>query len=173
MWTLLGSHDTPRLATLAGGRSRAVQALVAFLFTLEGAPLIYYGDEIGLQGGPDPDCRRCMQWDETGWDQELRALIRRLCQVRTDHVALRRGDFMPLLCQERSYAFTRSAAPDVVAVAVNAGFQPETLSLPLAIPNGIWSDAIDGSRTIADSNGTVRVQLRAAGFAILTLASAE
>jgi glycosidase len=173
MWTLLGSHDTPRLATLAGGRSQAVQALFAFLFTFEGAPLIYYGDEIGLQGGPDPDCRRCMPWDEAAWDRELRALIRRLCQVRTAHVALRRGDFSPLLCQERSYAFTRTAAPDVVAVAVNAGFQPETLRLPLAIPNGVWSDAIDGSRTLADSNGSVRVQLTPAGFVILTLASAE
>src|SRR6266851_1248328 len=108
MWTLLGSHDTPRVATLAGGRSQAVQALFAFLFTLEGAPMIYYGDEIGLQGGPDPDCRRCMPWDETDWDRDLRALIRRLCQVRTNHVALRRGDFTPLLCQERTYAFTRT-----------------------------------------------------------------
>jgi hypothetical protein len=88
-------------------------------------------------------------------------------------VALRRGDFTPLLCQERTYAFTRTAAPDVVAVAINAGFQPETLTLPLTIPNGVWSDAIDGSRTLADSNGTVRIQLRPAGFAILTLPSAD
>jgi glycosidase len=172
MWTLLGSHDTPRLATLARGRRMAVQALFAVLFTLEGAPLIYYGDEIGLQGGPDPDCRRCMPWDESDWNQELRALIRRLCQLRTAHPALRRGDFTPLLFQERSYAFTRSAAPDLVAIAVNAGFQPESLCLPLATPNAVWTDAVDGSQTIADSNGAVRIQLGPAGFTILTNARA-
>lgn len=169
MWTLLGSHDTPRVATLAGGRNQLVQALFALLFTLEGAPLIYYGDEIGLQGGPDPDCRRCMPWDESDWDRDLRGLIRRLCQLRTAHVALRRGDFSPLLCQERTYAFTRTAAADVVAVAVNAGFQSETLSLPLSVPHGVWTDGIDSNQTVADSNGAVRIQLRPACFTILTL----
>jgi neopullulanase len=168
MWGLLGSHDTARVATLAGGHSAAVKALFAFLFTLEGAPLIYYGDEIGLPGGPDPDCRRCMPWDETDWDRDLRALVRSLCQVRTGHVALRRGDFTSLLCQERCFAFARSAGPDVVAVAVNAGFQPETLRIPLTIPNGVWTDAVDGNRAVADSNGTLSVQLKPAGFAILT-----
>lgn len=57
---LLGSHDTPRLLTLSGGdESRALLALSA-MFTSPGAPMLYYGDENGMEGENDPDCRRCM-----------------------------------------------------------------------------------------------------------------
>jgi cyclomaltodextrinase / maltogenic alpha-amylase / neopullulanase len=39
--------------------------------TYPGAPMLYYGDEIGLEGGRDPDCRRAMLWDHTRWDHDL------------------------------------------------------------------------------------------------------
>jgi glycosidase len=170
--TLLGSHDTPRLATLAGGRRAAVQALFAMLFTLEGVPLIYYGDEIGLQGGPDPDCRRCMPWEESVWDQDLRALVRRLSRLRAIHVALRRGDFTPLFCQERSYVFQRTSERDTVVVAVNAGFQNEILRIPLGIPNQEWADEIGGIRYVAGPDGRAEIQLPPLRFSLLTPSAA-
>ena len=55
---LLDSHDTARFITQAGGDRSALALALLFLMTIPGAPCIYYGTEIGMAGGPDPDCRR-------------------------------------------------------------------------------------------------------------------
>ncbi len=81
---LLNSHDTERFRTRVGGDAAKHRAALALMFFYPGIPCVYYGDEIGLEGGYDPDCRRCFPWDETCWDAETRTLIRRL-------IALRRG----------------------------------------------------------------------------------
>lgn len=79
---LLGSHDTPRVRTVLGSREKAAQAAV-LLLTSEGVPMIYYGDEIGLEGEKDPDCRRCYPWDDPKQrDEELFSLYRRLIVIR-------------------------------------------------------------------------------------------
>ena len=64
MLNLLGSHDTARPMTVAKGDVATLQLMTAMQFTFEGAPCIYYGDEIGLEGGKDPDCRRCYPWNK-------------------------------------------------------------------------------------------------------------
>ncbi|MBE3576179.1 MAG: glycoside hydrolase family 13 protein [Limnochordales bacterium] len=79
---LLGSHDTPRVRTVLGSREKAAQAAV-LLLTSEGVPMIYYGDEVGLEGKGDPDCRRCYPWDDPKQrDTELLSLYRRLIAIR-------------------------------------------------------------------------------------------
>lgn len=79
---LLGSHDTARVRTELGSREKAAQAAV-LLLTAEGVPMVYYGDEIGMEGKNDPDCRRCYPWDEPEQqDSEMLALYRRLIAVR-------------------------------------------------------------------------------------------
>lgn len=168
MLTLVGSHDTPRIRTIAGGRTRHVRAAFAFLFTFEGVPMIYYGDEVGLEGGPDPDCRRCMPWDSSAWRQELLVLVTRLAHLRGDHPALRRGDFKALLCQERTYVYSRALDDDVVVVALNAGFQAEEVSF--AVPTGAagtWRDALTGERRHAERDGCLRLKVGALDFLIL------
>jgi len=73
-WNLLGSHDTERFMTACGGDVRKAALAAVFLFTWVGAPLIYYGDEIGMEGGTDPDCRRPMIWErESGAADNLGA----------------------------------------------------------------------------------------------------
>ena len=69
-WNLLGSHDTERFMTACGGDVRKAALAAVFLFTWVGAPLIYYGDEIGMEGGTDPDCRRPMIWERESGDAE-------------------------------------------------------------------------------------------------------
>jgi len=89
---LLGSHDTARVATILHGDAAAVRLAYLLLFALPGAPTIYYGDEIGLRGGHDPECRGTIPWDrEDDWDQELLAWIRRLTEIRHARPELRRG----------------------------------------------------------------------------------
>lgn len=94
-WNLLGSHDTERFMTACGGDGRKAALAAVFLFTWVGVPLIYYGDEIGMKGGADPDCRRPMTWERdpsAGWNEDLFQLYKRLTRLRRAIVALRRGD---------------------------------------------------------------------------------
>jgi glycosidase len=97
MWNLLGSHDRPRFLTLCGGDVRRVLLASTFQYTYLGTPYIYYGDEIGMEGDDDPDCRRCMSWDKQDWDEELLRHYAGLARLRRRHSALRRGEFTVLM----------------------------------------------------------------------------
>lgn len=92
MYLLLGSHDTERIITLLNHDMQKVRLAYLMMFAFPGAPAIYYGDEVGLQGGKDPDCRRAFPWDQTAWDVELREWVKRLIQVRRANSAFRYGD---------------------------------------------------------------------------------
>lgn len=70
-FNLLGSHDTPRVLTMCQGETQRLKLLYVFQFSFTGTPCIYYGDEIGLTGGDDPGCRKCMEWDSTKQDLDL------------------------------------------------------------------------------------------------------
>ncbi|MCL5039339.1 MAG: glycoside hydrolase family 13 protein [Firmicutes bacterium] len=168
MLTLLGSHDTPRVMTMADRRSAPVQALFAFLFAFEGVPLIYYGDEIGLEGGRDPDCRRCMLWEESTWDRDLAKLVQTLSRLRKEHPALRKGGFSAVLTQERAYAFLRIYGNDRVLVAINAGFQPESLFLNEPSGENMWYDELSHRYYHSDQQNLLTIKLPPSGVAILT-----
>src|SRR5690606_11557663 len=89
MFNLLGSHDTPRFLTVAGGNVDRLRLAFAFQMTWVGAPVIYYGDEIGMAGGKDPGCRGAFEWDSSRWNQGLREYVKRLTRIRRDHPSLR------------------------------------------------------------------------------------
>lgn len=92
-FNLLDSHDTPRLLTLTDGDKRRMQLAALFQLTFLGTPCIYYGDEVGMDGGGDPDCRKCMVWDEEQQDRELFNFYRDAIELRKRHKALRTGSF--------------------------------------------------------------------------------
>ena len=89
---LLDSHDTERIFTSFNGSLQKIKLAYLFLFSLPGAPSIYYGDEIGLQGGKDPGCRGTFDWNESNWNIELRNWIKRLIVIRKQNEILRSGD---------------------------------------------------------------------------------
>ncbi len=94
MYNLLGSHDTPRIATLAEKCGhRCLELLYVALFSLPGSPSVYYGDEVGMRGGHDPENRLPMVWEEEKWDRSLLHLIRRLATLRKELTPLRLGFF--------------------------------------------------------------------------------
>ncbi len=78
MYNLLGSHDTERLFTLLGNSTQKARLANLLLFTLPGAPAVYYGDEIGLTGGKDPDCRKTFPWEDNRWNIDIRNAIKKL-----------------------------------------------------------------------------------------------
>ncbi|MEZ0289887.1 MAG: glycoside hydrolase family 13 protein [Sulfolobales archaeon] len=91
LYNLLGSHDTPRIYTLSGGDIGVLLSMYTFLFTIHGSPAIYYGDEIGLEGGGDPDNRRYMEWREEKWVKILLEHVKRLALLRRSLRPLRVG----------------------------------------------------------------------------------
>jgi len=91
---LLGSHDTTRLASLPCSNVEREKLAYALLFFMPGAPCIYYGDEIGMIGGKDPDNRRTFPWDKLpeGKKHPIFGFLKKLTALRTDEPALRQGD---------------------------------------------------------------------------------
>jgi len=118
---MLGSHDTPRVMTVARGDKTAVRLLFLCQMTVPGAPNIYYGDEIGLPGGGDPDCRRAFPWHDTAqWDNDLLAHVQRLTALRHAKPALRRGDFHILLADRGVVVYQRQYEGQTAVIAINA-----------------------------------------------------
>ena len=83
MMNLLDSHDTDRFLTLLGGDRRRLKLALCLLFFFPGMPCVYYGDEIGMTGGYDPDCRKGFPWDEAKWDTDIRRHVQLLARLKT------------------------------------------------------------------------------------------
>ncbi len=163
---MIGNHDTTRFVSEAAGgvaadpwaspaeqpggdEPYARQGLaLGLVLTMPGLPVIYYGDEVGLAGGQDPDCRRVMP----AWDAlspalaRLLAQTRRLGRLRRCSAALRTGGHEAVVVQDDVYAFVRAdegGAGAVVVVSRDA--VPRTVALPgLALGAGSYVDALTG-----------------------------
>ena len=143
-YNLLSSHDEPRFLTMVGEEKHRLQLATLFQMTYPGAPSVYYGDEVGMLGGSDPDCRRSFPWDESLWDRDLLAFFKRAIALRRDHLALRNGEYTTLHARGQSYAFARHNAAEAIVIALNAGDKPESLTLNLKniVPGeGLLKDA--------------------------------
>ncbi len=91
---LLDSHDTARFRSIVQNDEAAVELATLLLLTFPGAPSIYYGNEIGLEGEQDPDCRRTFPWNQPDqWNQTALAYHRALIALRHAHPALRTGTY--------------------------------------------------------------------------------
>jgi glycosidase len=169
MSTFLGNHDVPRTIHFgedtplwadvwANGKDRnwsnqpgqpasanAYERLAlgfAVLWTNRGAPLIYYGDEIGLAGAGDPDNRRMMPW--TGYSAAQSALlakVKKLGTIRAAHTALRRGDRTTLSYGDDTWVYQMVDGSDRVYVAINRSDAPATVS---GLPSGALTDQLTG-----------------------------
>ncbi|WP_067842861.1 glycoside hydrolase family 13 protein [Amphibacillus sediminis] len=87
LFNLLDSHDTDRVLTLANGNKDRVKLMYVFLLSFIGTPCLYYGDEIGMAGGGDPECRACMEWDREKQDLELFTFVQNLIRIRKEEPA--------------------------------------------------------------------------------------
>ena len=124
---LLDSHDMPRFLTIANGNKDSLKLAWFFMFTYPGAPCIYYGDEIGLDGGHDPDCRKSFPWDESKWDTNLLSYAKEIIALRKKNPALRRGDYRRLWSDHGVYAFSRSHEGKTFVMAMNVSESPQQI----------------------------------------------
>ena len=179
----LGTHDTPRVLSLLGeGQApaekaeRAVYRLdpeeerlgkerwklaSALLYAFPGSPMLFYGDEAGLQGLEDPFCRGGYPWGRE--DGDLLAWFRLLGRVRK-RPSLRRGDLTWLHAQGPLLAFRRQAEGETTAAAFNAGDADETLTLPWEGREAL--DLLTGQR-FAAWEGRIALRLPARGAVLL------
>ncbi|NJR47209.1 MAG: glycoside hydrolase family 13 protein [Hyellaceae cyanobacterium CSU_1_1] len=117
---LLDSHDTPRMLTAVGEDKSSFLLATLLMMTFPGAPSIFYGDEVGLLGGKDPDCRRVFPEPEN-WDVEILKEYKQLIVLRHQYSALSTGTYKTLYADQNLYVFARILDRQEVLVAVNAG----------------------------------------------------
>ena len=138
------NHDVPRFASAEGSSPAKLKLAFGLTLTLRGIPELYYGDEIGMAGGGDPDNRRDFPggwigdsndaFTETGRtreQQEIYSYVRELLRVRREHVALRGGQLWHLASDETAYVFLRESDEDRVVVAFNNSDKTRELQIRL------------------------------------------
>lgn len=177
---LLSTHDTARSLWLLGDQGddpvRAIEArrryrlAVLMQVAWPGAPTVFYGDEVGVTGGEDPDNRRTFPWADRGGrpDEALRADMRRLLALRRAHPVLALGDLgAPLHADARTVVAPRAYGAARALIAVNNGAEARTLEIQL--PDGFrdrtYVDALTGERLRAGDS--VRLTLPALFGAVL------
>ena len=127
---LLDSHDTPRFLTCVKNDKAALKLAWQFIFTFPGAPCIYYGDEIGMDGGHDPDCRKSFPWDESKWDHDLHDHLKALITLRKAHPILRTGEYKKLYAEPGVMVFERSDAKEKLIGVINASESTRQVEVP-------------------------------------------
>ena len=142
--TFFGNHDVPRFASAAGSSVAKLELAFGLTLTMRGIPELYYGDEIGMPGGEDPDNRRDFPggWSgdaknaftAEGRDAEQQALsvyVQTLLRLRRQHPALQSGKMWHLFSDETSYVFLRETEEERVLVAFNNAAESRGLKIPL------------------------------------------
>jgi neopullulanase len=142
--SFFANHDVPRFASMPGSSIAKVKLAFGLTLTLRGIPELYYGDEIAMPGGNDPDNRRDFpggwQGDEknaftaegrTPEQQEVFAYVQKLLQLRREHAALRSGQLWHLSSDDTSYVFLRETEEEKLVIAFHHGTQPRELNIAL------------------------------------------
>ncbi len=168
LMSLFNSHDTERFSSMVcnpdrtidhGGSSRdnpafflgqpdstqiqLQKAMLLFQFTYVGAPLVYYGEEVGMWGADDPDCRKPMVWEDLNYENEVTAprggefgpypvqvnsdllnYYKSLIALRSNEPALNIGSYRTVYANNTQMAFSREHGTDQIVVLVNTGDQP-------------------------------------------------
>lgn len=130
---LLDSHDTWRALSVLGGDARSYELASLLQFTYPGAPSIYAGSELGVDGAArDTDrwARKSMPWNhEERWDQALLTTTRQLAALRHAHPVLRTGAYIRLTETADTCVFLRQDAESRLLVAVNTGDGPDRVTV--------------------------------------------
>lgn len=149
MLNLLSSHDVHRFLTECNENVDKFLMGYSFIFTHIGVPCIYYGDEIGLKGGYDPDSRRCFLWDENKWNIKIRETIKKLIQIRKQFLI-------------NNMDYNIDVKDDVVIVTR----KDDENILKLYINNNETEKIIDDDNQILLSNRYINKKLNSKGFLI-------
>jgi cyclomaltodextrinase / maltogenic alpha-amylase / neopullulanase len=167
MYLPLGSHDTERIMTLLN--ANLAKAKLAFLlqFAYPGAPAIYYGDEIGLEGGKDPDNRRAFPWNPADWKGDLHPWVQELIDARKARPSVRWGEYVHITADAAAgwCAFARTFGGEKTLIVANLTEKLVEASIPIA---QFWADgravrSLLDSRPFVVQDGKITISLPAWG----------
>jgi len=169
-WIFLENHDTARLTTTVPDPDARRMAQV-LQFTLPGAPNLYYGCEVGMAGGDDPEMRAPMRWDLVTEDNPSLAWTRQLIDLHQSRRALRVGQFRTLTT-DRLIGYERYTDRIADSVFVLANPSGEDVTEWVQLPNSklmnpFWMLDLLGDSDVRLRNGLIRVSLPADGFLVL------
>jgi len=110
---------------------KKLKLYLAYLLTIPGIPVIYYGDEFGMTGASDPDNRRMMRFGDRLSNREIETLqdVRKLVWLRKEHSPLRYGDFQTILADKNIYSYLRSETSERILVILNKNHSPKNADL--------------------------------------------
>lgn len=126
-----GSHDTSRLVNECGGSLREAQMVLILNQFLPGVPAIYYGDEIGLAGANDPDCRRTFPLVFSKEQKQFLAVVEPIFNLRRAHMGLSHGNLSVVECRNRTLIFERRFDGCAFTLVVNSGDQDQLVATSL------------------------------------------
>lgn len=199
MSPLLGNHDKPRFMAYADGdlpdpdeadeeevgwsktlrvdnpmAYEKLKLAMTFLMSIDGVPMLYYGDDIGMTGAGDPDNRRTMRFDGAVSSDErlVREHFSKLAKARRLHPALYMGSRRSLTVTESKYAYLRAYASDRALVALNLGKESTLFELDLnpEIESGELRDVLSGAR-LKVCEGKVSFKLEPQSSALFIISS--
>jgi neopullulanase len=179
--TFLGLHDVERFMNLPRTDAAALKLAFTFLLTTRGIPMIYYGDEIGMRGGGDPDNRRDFPGGFPGdshnafnaasrapEEQSICEHVRNVLHLRAEFEPLRRGRLVNLAVSDKTYAFARLSTAGTALVLLNAAPDQQTFDLDaqsIALPEGtVLGDRL--GKEIRVEGGKLKVALAPRSSAI-------
>ncbi len=169
---LIDSHDTKRFLTAAGGNKERLKLGSLLQMTYLGAPLVYYGDEVGMKGGLPPDSHRTMLWSDRGYtapDRDLFTHYQRLIEIRHQEPALRRGKLKQVpLGREMVYGFKRIYQQQELLVLINAGEKTADLKIPVEVSDGQYRE-LYGEETVEVSNRKLQLTMEPLSGAVVRL----
>lgn len=157
----LDSHDTARFISLLVGDEQKQAIALTLLMTYVGTPCLYYGTEVGLEGGQDPDNRRCFPWGEEQTSNWF-GFTQKLIKLRRERLSLQTGAYQELFCDDEVLVYARSLGKEHTVVAVNLGNTACEITLPtwkLGLESGELKSRLDGDSTCKIDDGLVQSSL--------------
>ena len=188
----LSKGDNPRYNTRKPSDYEISIAKLFIIFQMAyvGAPMIYYGDEVGMWGANDPDCRKPMVWDDMKYDDEsflpnqnkraepdkveanndLREHYKKLIRLRNENIALQLGSFETVLIDNKKelYAFSRNYKDEKIIVVLNNSTQKHTAEIKTPADTK-WIDLLNENVEYQSDKSKLEISIPAKWGAILKL----
>lgn len=143
----------------------------AFVMSIDGVPMVYYGDEIGMTGAGDPDNRRDMRFGDAVTQPERGVLtnFQALGKLRHDHLALRGGSRRAVVVEPELLGFVRAQFEDRVLCVFNRAHEEVSRELTVGpeLPDGDYVDVLSGTPAkVRDGKTTVQLPGQRAAFLV-------
>ncbi len=162
LWNLIGSHDTHRFLTECDDDINRMILASVFQFTYLGLPYIYYGDEVGVNGGEDPQCRKCIPWNANNQNIEMLNHYKNLAKIRKENKALIHGNYRDIGSNDKILIFERNLEDEKIIVIINNDMHLNNISLNL---EGTIYDLYNGREITVNGN----IEIEPMNFKILKI----